>query len=315
MIINPIIPLWLMGIICVILLFFKRKGIFNYIRQIVIIVLIFVINMRIMVQSGDVTNMTSNVDVLFVIDNTISMLAEDYNGDDRRIDAVKKDCKYIVEEFAGASFSVAVFEDDIERDMPYTIDTNMTIQAIEVLEGQSYYYAKGSSLDDIMSKMDTVLENKRDTYKIVFFISDGEVINGKELKSHSGLSKYVDTGAVLGYGTTNGGVMRPRSYAGSSLEAEILYYYDDDFERRKGISKIDESNLKIIAKDLGVDYVHASTQKDVKNIVKEIKKDMSQSAEFETGDSKVGFKETYYYFVIVLLALLVFDFVYYKKKA
>ncbi len=314
MILNPIIPLWLMGIICVVLLFFKRKGIFNYIRQIVIIALIFVINMRIMIMSGAGSNYTSNVDVLFVVDNTISMLAEDYNINDRRIDAVKSDCKYIMKELAGASFSVAVFDDDITKDMPYTTDTNMVAQAIEVLEGQSYYYAKGTSLNEIMSKIDTVLENKRDTYKVVFFISDGEVINSDKLKSHSGLSKYVDTGAVLGYGTSKGGVMRPRSYAGSSLGGEILYYYED-YERKKGISKIDEDNLKLIAKDLGVEYVHASTQADIKNIVKDIKREISNSAEFELADSKVGYKETYYYFVIALLALLVFDFIYYKKKA
>ena len=312
---NPIIPLWLMGIICIALLFFKRKGIFNYIRQIVILLLIFITNMRIMVPSGSVTNMTSKVDVLFVIDNTISMLAEDYNGKGRRIDAVKADCKYIMKELAGASFSVAVFDDDIEREMPYTIDTNMVTQAIEVLEGQSYYYAKGTSLNTIMSKLDTVLENKRDTYKIVFFISDGEIINSEELKSHSGLTKYVNTGAVLGYGTDKGGQMRPRSYVGSTLEPEVLYYYDDDYDRKIGISKIDEDNLKLIAKDLGVDYVHASTQKDVKNIVKDIRKEINDSAEFEVGDSKAGYSETYYYFVIILLGLLVFDFVYYKKKA
>ena len=315
MILNPIIPLWLMGIICVALLFFKRKGIFNYIRQIVIIALIFVINMRIMVLSGNVNNVTSNVDVLFVVDNTISMLAEDYNIKDRRIDAVKADCKYIMKELAGASFSVAVFEDDISRDMPFTTDTNMVAQAIEVLEGQSYYYAKGTSLNDIMGKMDKVLENKRDTYKVVFFISDGEVTNSDKLKSHSGLTKYVDTGAVLGYGTTTGGAMRPRSYAGSTLDGEVLYYYDEDYERHKGISKIDEGNLKLIASDLGVEYVHATSQSNIKEIVKEIKIDISNSAEFKLSDSKVGYKETYYYFVIALLALLVFDFIYYKKKA
>ena len=59
-----------------------------------------------MVPGKDVTNLSNNVDVLFVIDNTISMLAEDYDGDGRRMDAVKEDCKYIMEQFPGASFSV-----------------------------------------------------------------------------------------------------------------------------------------------------------------------------------------------------------------
>ncbi len=81
MIINPIIPIWLMAVICVILLFFTRKGAFNYIRQIIIIILLFAINLRIMVPNPDAQTVEKKVDVLFVVDNTISMLAEDYGKD------------------------------------------------------------------------------------------------------------------------------------------------------------------------------------------------------------------------------------------
>lgn len=314
MILNPIIPLWLMGIICVVLLCFKRKGIFNYIRQIVMIVIIFVINMRIMIHSGEVNNMTNNVDILFIIDNTISMLAEDYDDGDRRIDAVKEDCKSIMKEFTGASFSVAMFDNNIKRVTPYTTDVNMVTQAIEVIECQSYFYAKGTSLNEIMSKVSPVLENNRDTYKIVFFISDGEVINGDKLKSHSGLAKYADNGAVLGYGTEKGGKMRARAYAGDEDTPEILYYYDGSGEKKVGISKIDEGNLKLIAKDLGVNYVNANSYANVEETVNKIKKDIGKSAKLEQGDSKAGYKETYFYFVAALVVVLAFDYIYYKKK-
>ena len=85
MIIKPIIPIWLMGIICVIFLVLRRKGTINYIRQILIVLLLFVINLRIMTPGGTVTTITPELDILFVCDNTISMLAEDYNGNERRI--------------------------------------------------------------------------------------------------------------------------------------------------------------------------------------------------------------------------------------
>lgn len=169
-------------------LFFKRKGTFNFIRQILIVILIFVVNLRIMVPGDDTTNLSTNVDVVFVVDNTISMLAEDYDGAGRRIDAVKADCKYIMEQFPGASFSVVTFGNLVEKMMPYTVDVNMALQAIEVLNGQTEYYANGTSLNDVMSKMGNILENERETYKIIFFISDGEVVNSEELKSYSGLS-------------------------------------------------------------------------------------------------------------------------------
>ena len=170
MIINPIIPVWLMGIICVLMLIFKRKGIASYIRQIIIVILLFLVNLRIMIPGKEVANVSNKVDVLFVIDNTISMLAEDYKGKDRRLDGVKKDCEYIISEFSGASFSVITFGNSVEVRVPYTIDASMALQAINVLEGQSAYYANGTSLNDVMSELDEFLENKRETYKLIFFI-------------------------------------------------------------------------------------------------------------------------------------------------
>ena len=79
MIVNPIIPIWLMAIICVALLIVKRKGIRPYIRQIIIIALLFVINLRIMIATDDVKIETQDIDanILFVIDNTICMVAVD----------------------------------------------------------------------------------------------------------------------------------------------------------------------------------------------------------------------------------------------
>lgn len=314
MIINPIVPVWVMGIICVLLLLLKRRGTFNYIRQIVIIILLFVINLRIMIPKGDAINMSNNVDILFVVDNTISMLAEDYDGNGRRIDAVKKDCSYIMSQFPGASYSVVSFDNTVKKLMPYTIDANMAYQAIEVLSGQTEYYATGTSLNDVMSELHDILENERETYKIIFFISDGEVINSEELKSYDELSEYVDAGAVLGYGTSEGGAMRPLKYAIDSDEPEYLYYYDDDYNSIKAISKIDEENLKQIASDLDVDYVHMTKQSAIDSELDKLKEQIGDEAVYAKGDSKDGYSDTYYYFAIPLVAMLIFDYIYYKRK-
>ena len=81
--INPIIPIWVMAVISVVLLLLKRKGVAAYIRQIVIVALVFLINLRIAIPDGTVTkrNQTMEARVIFVVDNTISMLARDYDGD------------------------------------------------------------------------------------------------------------------------------------------------------------------------------------------------------------------------------------------
>lgn len=314
MIINPIIPIWVMAIICVFFLVLKRKGRANYIRQIFIVILLFVINLRIMVPGDDVPTLAPKVDVLFVVDNTISMLAEDYNGDGIRMDAVKDDCKYITEQFPGASFSVVTFGDSVQRMIPYTVDANMAVETVGLLHGQPRYHAQGTSLNEVMGAMKQFLDDDRENFKILFFISDGEVINSEELKSYQELGKYVDGGAVLGYGTEKGGPMKPVDYLEDYLEAEYLTYYDDNYEEQLALSKIDEGNLKSIASDFGIDYVHMTSQSEINSIIKDLQTKVNDLEVVTDMESKEGYADIYYLFVIPLVVLLIADFIYYRKK-
>lgn len=313
MIVNPIIPVWLMGIICVILLLLKRKGVKNYIRQIMVVVLLFVINLRIMVENDKAPTVMTNVDVLFVVDNTISMLAEDYGDGTRRIDAVKADCNYIMEKMPGASFSVASFANSVQRLIPYTVDYNNAMQALNTLNGQGSLYAMGTSLNDVLDAMEEMLDSDKDNYRIVFFISDGEITNEEKLKSYPELKNYVDAGAVLGYGTWEGGPMKTVAFTGDEEEPEYLYYYEG-LDEIKAISKIDEDNLESIASDLGVCYVHMTEQSQIDDVLESIQEDIKNSNQESTGKSTDGYSDTYYWFVIPLVVLLIFDFLYYKRK-
>lgn len=314
MIINPIIPIWVMVIICILFLLVKRKGKMNYVRQILIVILLFVINLRIMVRDGNVPSVMPKVDVVFVIDNTLSMLAEDYNGKGRRVDAVKADCQYIIEQFPGASFSVVAFDNTVQRMVPYTVDANMVMETISILRGPTEYKAKGTSFNETMEFMEKMLNDNRNNYRIVFFISDGEIVSGDPLKSYSGLSQFVDEGAVLGYGTEKGAPMKPIDYMEDEKDATYLYYYDADYDERLAISKIDEGNLKSIASDFGIDYIHMEKQSDIHGKIKELQKKSSDLDMTEDMESKEGYADIYYWFVIPLLLIFVWDYVSTKKK-
>lgn len=210
MIITSIIPIWLMLIICIFIAIFIIKNNHNrnnLIRKIIIIVLLFVMNLRIMIPSESAQVIANNLNVLFVIDNTISMLAEDYNGKNRRIDAIKEDCKYIINKLNGAKFSVITFCDKSRLIIPFIKDANMAAQSIETINVPNQYYARGTSLNAALEEMAGQLEvsSKDENRKtIIFFISDGEITNEDKLKSFSSVKKYIDDGAVLGYGTTSG---------------------------------------------------------------------------------------------------------------
>lgn len=314
MIVNPIIPIWLMSIISIFLLIFKRKGLFPYIRQILMVILVFIINLRIMIPDGNVSSGTQKMDVnvLFVIDDTISMLAQDYSGGDERLTAVKEDCEYIIDELNGAKFSVISFHNVANLLSPFTYDTQFAKNTVNAIYPLEELYARGSSMNVCKDLLEETLENtanKKDGKVIVFFISDGEITNEDTLESFANLSDYVDGGAVLGYGTGKGGKM----YLKSMLDDKVEALMDtSEYPYSEAVSKIDEKNLKKIASDMGIGYIHMTKQSEIDSVLKDIR----NNAEIKREDvTTSGYKDTYYFFMIPLLLLLIYECVEYKRSA
>ena len=67
------------------------------------------IDIRIMLPDGKAEKVVNNIDVLFVIDNSISMTAEDYKGSYTRFTGVRANTEYIMNNLAGASFALITF--------------------------------------------------------------------------------------------------------------------------------------------------------------------------------------------------------------
>ena len=176
-----------------------------------IVILLFIMNLRIMIPNGETTMITTNMDVLFVIDTSVSMNALDYDGGKERMTGVIDDCCHIVDELAGAQFSIITFGDTAEKVVPFTPDGDMIQTELKTLKVVDSYYAKGTSLNLVKDVLEKTLKEqyeKRGTSNklVIFYISDGEITkDGERLESFSNINKYVSGGAVLGYGTTQGG--------------------------------------------------------------------------------------------------------------
>ena len=190
----------------------------------------------------------------------------------------------------------------------------MTVQGLQTMQIAEELYATGSTPNIVLDDMLKVLKaskEKENRKRIVFFISDGEITNNENLKSFAELKKYVDGGAVLGYGTTNGGYMKVTDrYSGSTSYLEDKTDYSI-YPYPKAVSKIDESNLKAIANDMGVDYINMSKQANVNSKINEVKKKYEDASSVE---NKNGYTDLYFVFAVPLLGLLVYEFVVYKKK-
>ena len=305
----PIIPIWIMLIICISLIIYiiiKKRDLL----QILIIILLFIINLRIMIPSNNSKTIKNDLDILFVIDNTISMNALDYNGSNTRLSGVKEACNYIIDELNGSRFSVITFDNTSRIVTPYTYDANITREAISIMMPINELYAKGSSIDVSLDSIMYSLKNskkKNDNNRIIFFISDGENTSNNSIKSFKSISKYISDGAVLGYGTKKGGYMKDESeYATNEY---IMDYTGTNFG--KAISKIDEKNLKEIANDMDVDYIHVINSNNINSKIKQIKNKTKSTLE---SNDKSSYDDIYYIFVIPLLILLFIEFDRFRRR-
>ena len=302
--INPIIPIWLMAVICVAIILLRRKGVWPYIRQILIAILLFVINLRIMIPTDDMVTERQEMSeyVLFVIDDTISMLAEDYNGSDTRLSGVQKDCRYIIDRLPGARFSAISFNNSASILSPFTDNADYVADIIDAMYPIDSLYARGTSLNtakDTMLHMLKDTENKRGIKPAVFFISDGEITDEKKLDSFTDLKDHISGGAVLGYGSEAGGRMHIKSY--DDTVEEIMD--NSDYPPVPAVSRIDEDNLKKIADDMGINYVNCNNGCEIDDIIDDITK--KAEVREESVDVKTeGMNDIYFWLVIPLVILL-----------
>ena len=310
MIINPIIPIWVMVLLIPIFIVCLSHDKKKRIRQIVIIALVFLINIRIMIRTEEAEVITNDLDVLFVVDTTISMIAEDYNGDSTRLSGVKEDMKYIIEELEGAKFSIVTFDNSSKVVLPYTRDKDILYEAIDIIKVSEYLFARGTTLNASFDGLEQQLEasaEKEDRARIVFFISDGEITSSTDQKIDTNLfsllESYISEGAVLGYGTNEGGYM----YVKTGDYGSYKYL---DYQGKKAVSIIDEENLELVASNLGIDYINMSKQSNLESKLADIKDGITY--DFDTVD-KTAYSDTYYIFVVPLLGLLIYEFINFRR--
>ncbi len=315
MILKPIIPIWLMLIISIALIayiIYKNKKINKKsILRLSLILILFIINLRPMLKTGDVNISTANLNILFVVDTTLSMNAEDMKNSETRMDHVKEDCEYIVKAFPSANYSLISFSNDSKIQIPFTTDKTMLLNSVSVLHAIDELYANGSSLNTPQKDMLKVLKNakeKNDNLNILFFISDGEITGDDKLKSYENIKEYVDDGAILGYGTEKGGYMKYIDYDDKEV---YVTYYDSNYNEKKGVSKLDKDNLEKIAKDIKIDYINMDKQSNIDGLIKEINKKATSKI---SDDKQTALDDIYYIFVIPLLIILFLIYKEYKEE-
>ena len=270
------------------------------VRMVILVALTLLIALDPAVDGGKVAAVRSDADVLFVVDTTGSSGAEDYDGANPRLDGMRADMLGLVGEFPGAHFGLITFDSSSRIVVPWTTDVGAIDTAITLLRQERTIYARGTRLQLPIDAMDRMLPRSDDgsRYSVVFYLSDGEqTFDGADPPAFRSLGRSVSAGAVLGYGTSDGG--RMRIYA--SRDARLDQFIQDPETDQDAISFIDEGTLRSIADDLGIGYVHRTEPGGIEDLAAGIADD----ARRERAGARDGDRRLYWLaaFGVVALAL------------
>jgi Ca-activated chloride channel family protein len=199
---------------------------------------------------GEQSDTPAGLDVLFVIDRTTSMGAQDFDGDRPRIEGVAHDVEELVTKLGAARYSVILSDNVARQALPWTTDGSAVISLAQTMGWREEAYGTGSDISAAVDLSDQVLDTaaaaRPDARRLVVYMGDGEQTSTDEPGSFDVLRDAVTDAVVLGYGTSEGGKMRQRPDV-------------DDLVMRNGkpqLSFIDEKNLRRIADELGGAYEH-----------------------------------------------------------
>ncbi len=204
----------------------------------------------------DVAEVGTNAEVYFVVDATGSMGAEDYAEGQRRIDAVREDIVAIARAYPGARFSIVRFDSRATRQLPLTSDLRAVESWAQTFRLEDTQGSHGSTINRPIPELQLALqrsaEEKPANIRILYLFSDGESTDptADPAVAYSVLGDYVAGGAVLGYGTPEGGTMKVNG--GVDDGNDII----DPATGQQAISRIDEATLQQSAEQLGVPYAH-----------------------------------------------------------
>lgn len=204
---------------------------------------------------------SSNVEILLVIDRTGSMTAEDWEGQQPRLEGVKRDVGLIVDATPGARYSVVTWDSFGRLELPVTTDSSAVVSLADILHQEVSEFSSGSSLNRPLPTVEEALtnakENRTENVRFLVVFSDGENTDETDpgvAESWRAITHLIDGGAVIGYGTEEGAPMKVYR-AGEGQLAE--YMLDPDSAEEPGssqlaLARIDPVNLARLAEMLKV---------------------------------------------------------------
>ncbi len=221
-------------------------------RRLAAVALVAVMTLRPAIGTARANAQNSDLDVLLLVDRTLSMAAEDYDGAQTRLTGARADVELLVERYPGARFALMTFTHEAYLEVAYTADGAAIVSYAATMQPVEEYHGAGSRIDVAREEAEEVLaraaKQQPDRRRVLVYLGDGEQTSAEPVESFASLRQHLSGALVLGYGTEQGGRMKSRP-GGSGYVKDPTTYKD-------ALSTLDPANLQRIAEQLGGSYQH-----------------------------------------------------------
>lgn len=326
MIFRPVVHLVILAIIAVLGALFvflsakraTRRHVMDVLRRFLIVVTVIIMGAGPSIP-GEAQEVTSTLEVYFVIDRTGSMAAEDWDGSKPRIDGVRNDISIMMNILTGSRFSIMSWDSRVHTDLPLTSDASAVASYMDSFDRELSSSSQGSSVNRPAQDLAKLLKKNKERHpeniRTVFILSDGETSNQDHWSSAPSGSEddwddvkpYIDGGLVIGYGTEEGGKMKAVRLSNAGAQSGDDEYIHDKSQPGApiAISRIDEAALQGVASRIGVSYVHSPDNSAIDSYAHSILDDASKLSE------ERNMRDTYRYiiwpFALILGGLLAWE--------
>jgi len=244
----------------------------------------------------------AGVDVVFALDVSKSMLAEDIAPN--RIEKSKQLVNQIINSLGGDRVGIIGYAGSAFPQVPITTDFSTTKLFLSSMN-TNMVSSQGTAITEAIKMAETYYNDEDQVNKVLFIISDGEDHEGN-------ISAIVNEAANSGIRIFTIGVGSVKGAPIPIKRNGILQHYKRDENNEQVMTRLNTETLTQIANGANGKYIDGSNTKEVVEKVTSILNGMNQK-EFEAKQF-TDFKDRFQWFLGLALLLLVLDVLLLERK-
>ena len=246
---------------------------------------------------------SQGVDIVFAVDVSKSMLAEDMAPN--RLEKAKQLVIQIVNNLVSDRVGIIAYAGKAFPQLPITTDYSAAKMFLQSMN-TDMLSSQGTAINEAIKLAMTYYDDEEQTNRILIIISDGEdhseiAIEAAEEAANQGIRIF-----TIGVGDVKGGPIPIKNQNG------IVLNYKKDNEGETVITRLDEETLINIADKTNGAYINGKNTNDVINEIKDVLSKMDKK-EFEAKQF-ADFKDQFQWFLAAGIFLLFLDIFFLERK-